>query len=283
MTDKVLIIGAKTLIGRRLKMMNLPDDCVFTSRTPEADEIALDMEKLSQFVPRFTPKWIVLTIPIWHLSFEALHHFYDLGCERLIAYSSTSRFTKDESYQEAELKIAEKLKAGEERLMAFCAEHHMTYTLLRPTLIYDEGHDGNVSAIAERIKKYGVFPLCGSGKGLRQPVHAEDVAKAALAVLQSLKTKNRAYNLSGADTIPYKEMVKRVFDGVGKPARLISLPSPLWWLALKVYTMFNPIDPTKLNFEMAKRMNRDMIFDHRRAREDFGFAPQGFRPKFSEG
>ncbi|WP_041810039.1 hypothetical protein [Rhodopseudomonas palustris] len=38
--------------------------------------------------------------------------------------------------------------AGEARVIAACAAHRLGYTVLRPTLIYPEGRDGDVSRIA---------------------------------------------------------------------------------------------------------------------------------------
>lgn len=283
MKDKVLIIGANSLIGHRLFLMDLPDEVVFTARTPQDPRVQpLDLERLARFAPSFTPRWVVVCVPIWHLSYEALHHFYDLGCERMIVFSSTSRFTKDVSGEPEEIKLAEKLKAGEERVIGFCAEHNMTYTLLRPTLIYDEGRDSNISRVKDFIEKYGLFPLSGFGSGLRQPVHARDLAEAVLKVLSEPKTKNRAYTLSGAEKISYREMVVRVFKALNKPVRLIPLPLFVFKIVFFMRKLLGKDDPLSLNVQMIERMNEDLAFDHGRAREDFGYAPNQFLPQFNQ-
>src|SRR3546814_2901272 len=72
--------------------------------------------------------------------------------------------------------------------------------------------------------------VCSSD--LRQPIHAEDVAAACVVALQAPGAANRAYNLSGGETLAYREMVARVFAALGRPARLVTVP--LWAFRLAV-------------------------------------------------
>ena len=85
------------------------------------------------------------------------------------------------------------------------------YTIFRPTLIYGVGRDRNVADIARFAKRFGVFPILGKGLGLRQPVHAADLAEACILAVDSSASFNRIYNLSGGETLTYREMVERVF------------------------------------------------------------------------
>src|ERR1700749_1469103 len=62
---------------------------------------------------------------------------------------------------------------GEAAVRDFCGANGVAWTLLRPTLIYAEGHDQNVTRLAGMIRKLGVLPLSGQGAGLRPPVHAD--------------------------------------------------------------------------------------------------------------
>ena len=95
------------------------------------------------------------------------------------------------------------------------------WVILRPTLIYGLGQDKNISEIVRLIRRFGFFPLVGQAKGLRQPVHAEDVATACLSALEKTDVVNRAYNLSGGETLSYREMINRVFTALGRRPRLI--------------------------------------------------------------
>jgi len=147
---------------------------------------------------------------------------------------------------------------------------------LRPTIIYDEGRDANITRLSRLIQKLGFLPLAGSGSGLRQPVHAEDLAIGALAAAASPAAANKIYAIPGKDTITYREMVGRIFDGLHKPRRIIPIPPALWRAAFSVAKPFVP----NANVAMGNRMAKDMIFDSAPATEDFGWNPREFRPKF---
>ena len=84
--------------------------------------------------------------------------------------------------------------------------------------------DRNVTMIARFIRRFGFFPLVGNGKGYRQPVHADDVAAACLMVLNRPITFNRNYNLSGGQTLTFREMVEAIFLALDKKPRIVSIP-----------------------------------------------------------
>jgi len=105
-------------------------------------------------------------------------------------------------------------------------------------------------------------------------VNAQDVAGACIAALGSPAATNRAYNLSGGETIAYRDMVAHIFSALGRPVRL--LPVPL--LAFRVAVSILRFLPRYRNWSsaMAERMNRDLVFDHSEATRDFGFEPRPF-------
>jgi nucleoside-diphosphate-sugar epimerase len=213
--------------------------------------------------------------PIWLLP-DALPALIGTGARRVIAFSSTSRFTKIASPVEAERQVAARLAESEERVIALCEASGVAWTLLRPTLIYAEGQDGNVSRLAGLIRKLGFLPLAGRGAGLRQPVHADDLAAAALAAADAPAARNRAYDLPGGETLTYRRMAERVFEGLGRVPLILTVPAPLWVLAFK---LAQPLLPGA-TMAMGARMSEDLIFDGERARGDFAWAPRAFHPDF---
>ena len=150
----------------------------------------------------------------------------------------------------------------------------MHWTIFRPTLVYDGVRDKNVMVIARFIRRFGFFPLLGDGAGLRQPVHADDLAEACLMALDQPATFERAYNLSGEETLSYRQMVEKIFGSLGKPARFLIIPAWLFRAAIRVVMLL----PGKRNMtpEMATRMNADLCFDHADATRNFGFSPRPF-------
>jgi nucleoside-diphosphate-sugar epimerase len=193
-----------------------------------------------------------------------------------VAFSSTSRFTKQDSPEASERAVAAALAAAEDQVAAFCAAHGVAWTILRPTLIYVEGRDCNVSRLAGLIRRFKVLPLSGAGGGLRQPVHAEDLAVGALAAAGAAAARDKAYDLTGGETLTYRTMAVRVFEGLGRRPAILPLPP---WLFRLLLTLARPFYPGA-TAAMGDRMAQDLTFDDSPARRDFGWAPRNFRPRF---
>jgi uncharacterized protein YbjT (DUF2867 family) len=132
-----------------------------------------------------------------------------------------------------------------------------------------------VSDIARFVRRLGFFPVAGAGRGRRQPVHAADLAAAALAVLDNPATFDRAYDLPGGETLSYCEMVGRIANGLGREARILHVPLPLLRAGLALARRLPGLG--HLTPAMAERMNEDLVFDPTAARKDFGYDPRPFR------
>lgn len=219
------------------------------------------------------PFWICAS-PVW-----TLPDYFDLisasSARRIVVLSSTSRFTKDTSSDPSERKIAQQLIKGEEFVQTWAATHGVKWIILRPTLIYGYGHDKNITEIAKFIRRFGFFPLLGSAKGLRQPIHVEDVASACYAALDTLNLTNRSYNLTGAETLPYREMVKRVFDALNHPPRMLTVP--LWLFRIAAWGLSWLPHYRNWTSAMAERMNQDLTFDCSDAKRDLNFSPRSLK------
>jgi len=159
--------------------------------------------------------------------------------------------------------------------MSACENASVEWTILRPTLIYKEGHDKNVTQIAKVIRRFKFMPLYGSALGLRQPIHAEDLARGAVAAAHSPAAANRAYSTTG-ETITYREMVGRIFDALQMQRRLVSLPPVAWKAAFALVRPFYP----GVTAAMGERMVKDMVFDSSEAVSDFGWDFRPFAPAF---
>jgi nucleoside-diphosphate-sugar epimerase len=277
-TAPLVVLGGTSLIGRVLVATLRAEGRDFTAISrqppdPGAEWLQADLSQ-PDLASRLGPVGAVLSLsPIWLLP-PALERLAEAGMTRLVAFSSTSRITKAASREPAERAVAARLAEGEAAVEAVCGRHGTAWTILRPTLIYNEGQDANVSRLAGLIKRYGVLPLSGFGGGLRQPVHAADLAHAALAVLDRPQTFGHTYDLPGGETLTYRVMAERVFEGLGRNPRIIPLPPPLWRLGLRLAGMQGA------TAAMGARMAEDLAFDPTPARRDFDWSPRAFRPMF---
>ena len=172
--------------------------------------------------------------------------------------------------------MLEDLAAAEQKIVAACEQSNVGWTILRPTLIYAEGRDINITPLSRLIRRFGFMPLVGEASGLRQPVHAEDLAIGAISAASSATTVNKFYCLPGGETLSYREMIGRIFDGLRQPRRTISVPVSVWRAG---FMLAKPLFPNA-NVAMGTRMTKDMVFDSTPATKDFGWNPRIFNPTF---
>lgn len=208
----------------------------------------------------------------------ALPRLLGPSLKRVVAFTSTSVMTKMDSEVAAEREILRRLADAEQDIARICEANGVGWTILRPTLIYAEGRDINITPLARLIRRFGFMPLVGGARGLRQPVHAEDLAIGAIAAAASPAATNKVYSLPGGETISYREMIGRIFDGMHMRRRTLPIPAWLWRAG---FLLAKPLYPGA-NVAMGIRMTKDMTFDSSPAIADFGWKPRLFQPVFSE-
>ena len=152
-------------------------------------------------------------------------------------------------------------------------------TLLRPTLVYGAARDRTLTEIARLAGRTGVFILPRSATGLRQPVHVQDLAIAAHAVVDVEATHARSYALPGGETLHYSDMVARTLASLRPPARLVRVPDLAFRTALAGAHAFGKM--RGLGTAALARMGDDLVFDATPARQDFGYSPRKFEPEAS--
>ncbi|MGY1410475.1 MULTISPECIES: NAD-dependent epimerase/dehydratase family protein [unclassified Luteimonas] len=197
-------------------------------------------------------------------------------CRRVIAFGSTSVEVKRDSADAAERDVAARLRAAEETLFAAAAARDAHATVLRPTLVYGAGRDATLTRIAALARRLHGFALPRDACGLRQPVHVDDLAAAAIACLDVATTHGHAYALPGGETMAYRDMVARVLASLPERPRLWTLPPPLFRMLLapaRLAGMASGFGDAAL-----ARMREDLAFDDGPARRDFGYAPRAFAP-----
>ena len=219
------------------------------------------------------PVWISLC-PLW-ATVELLDWLDSAGVEQLAAVSSTSLVTKQRSGDPAERQLAARLARAEEAVFEWAERRGVIATVLRPTMIYDGRSDNNVSAIAAWVRRCGWFPLCGSAEGLRQPVHADDVATACVTSAFHPEPRH-IYTLSGSERLTFRDLVERTCCSHGLAPRTVRLPAWAWRLLFATARGLGLASAASA--AIGARMNEDLVFDHADAAADLGFRPRPFVP-----
>jgi nucleoside-diphosphate-sugar epimerase len=193
---------------------------------------------------------------------------------RVVALGSTGERHKRDSPDPAERDEARRLAAGEARLLALGRERGIAVTVLRPTLIYGSGRD-SLSRLAASARRFRLLPLPANARGLRQPVHVDDVAAAVLACLECEASHGRAFDLPGAEALPFDAMVGRHLAVHAPGARVLRLPPGLFALAAGAARLAGR--GRRLRGWLA-RAGSDQCADPGAAQAAFGYAPRPFQP-----
>lgn len=216
-------------------------------------------------------RFAIHAAPIWHLP-GIMPILSAAGIRHVSAISSTSLISKEKSKDPKERRVVQQLAKGEEETRRLAEELYIDYTLFRPTMIYGAGLDQNITRIAHMIDHYRLFFIQAPAMGKRVPVHADDVAKAALRALTEPVAYGKTYTVCGGEVLPYRAIPQRIARHLNMRVRIIGIPG-LSALCQGMHLLFPRYVP---HAEMALRMQRDLVFDDSGIRRDLHIMPQAF-------
>lgn len=277
------IVGATSMVGQCLIQHGIAQNHHITAFSRQLinqnhpnvnwQQFSSISKKEIDYKNKTIPYWIYAA-PIWTLP-DYFDFLLSFKLQRIVVLSSTSRFTKQNSSNLNEQAIAQKLVEGEKLLESWANLHAIEWIVLRPTLIYGYGRDKNVAEIAHFIQRYSFFPVLGNANGLRQPIHGDDVSTACFSALWAGHISNRAYDITGGETLSYRQMVERVFAALKPTPRIITIP---FWI-FRVATSLTNLFPRyrHWNMMMATRMNQNLVFESLEAKRDLNFSARPFR------
>ncbi len=164
---------------------------------------------------------------------DAIMHIYNIhhsrsivkvaiesGVKRVILIHTTGVYSKYKEAAQEYIEIEKDIKS-----LTKAAGGSITITILRPTMIYGDMCDRNMSRFILMIDKHRIIPVINHGSSLIQPVNARDLGKAYYSVLMSPKeTNGKAYNLSGDKPIRIIDVFKIINKELGSKTMFISIP-----------------------------------------------------------
>lgn len=188
-----------------------------------------------------------------------------MSLQRIIAFSSMSADSKRDSDDSEERAVARRLQDSEETLRAISAERGIALTIFRPTLIYGAGSDRSLAPIARFLRRWRIAPIPVGATGLRQPVHAADLAAACIAVLENSASNGKTYALGGGERLSFRVMILRM------RAAASAVPVPIPLAALGFLARH-----ASINAAAIRRLRVPLVADNTDAARDFGYAPRRF-------
>ncbi len=188
---------------------------------------------------------------------------------RLVATSSMSAVSKRDSPIAEDRALSLSLRQAESALIAQCERLGIGWTVLRPTMIYGLGLDENLSPIARRALQTRLFPY-PKGRGMRQPVHAEDVALAAWRAVNSVSAQGKVIEVGGGERIRIDAMFRRVRDHL--PGWTLPLALPRWLMRTMALSM------PRLRGALS-RVDEDLTADNHQLETLLHMQPRAFSPE----
>ena len=146
-------------------------------------------------------------------------------------------------------------------------------TILRPTMIYGNKRDINISRLIKYLDKFKIFPIFGNGKNLLQPVYVDDLSKSYFNVIKNKNiTFNKSYNLAGKNSIEYLKILKIIESALKKKIIFIRLPINISAILVKILNILF-FGKFPINSSQVRRQGENKIFSFDEATKDFNFNP----------
>lgn len=281
---RALVIGGSGQIGRFLvpQLLESGNEVLALSRIPRTSTRS-DLEWLQGDVFSAMP-----TLPALDMVFSLgpLNGFAKWlataklpGQPRIVTFGSMSALSKRDSPDPTERALAETLRLGEQALAEAAESAGLAWTLLRPTLIYGAGLDRSLTPLAHMGARWHVFPNLRGASGLRQPVHAEDLATVCHSAVGSDAAIGRSFDLGGGERLTFAMMLDRVRSSLTTWA--LPVPVPLAALRLGLALAARSGRWSGLGPQIVARLDKDLLADDEPARGVLGWSPRPFWPDTS--
>ena len=269
------LFGAATPSGDSLialARVSQPECLVQPYSRTDSSMARADLADPSGFEPASSQErdvWVSFA-PIWLLApfLEALRQQRPQQLQRvrgLVACSSSSALTKRFATNSFDRQLVARLQVAEYQLQQSCGALQIPLTILRPTLIYGSSGllgDRNLSRLIALMRRFPFLPL-PAGSGLRQPIHASQLAAVALQqamgmLRRELLVGSRVQAIGGDEQLSYADMLRQVQQALpardgARRCRVLELPDRLFFLAASPLLVFSPKD-----FEAVLRIGADL-------------------------
>jgi nucleoside-diphosphate-sugar epimerase len=151
----------------------------------------------------------------------------------------------------------------------------MRYTIVRPTLAYNEFGGEEFMMYLDYLKRFPVVPFIGTGKALKNPVHVDDLMRGFLAIPNNPKSYGKTYAFSGSEEISIWDLGKDMLrhHGISKPF----VPVPVWICKILAAVMGATMQKPPLTWNAIAGLTQDANPDWSQTRDDLGYHPIGIR------
>jgi len=123
--------------------------------------------------------------------------------------------------------------AAEEALQRISLQNQISYTIIRPPLVYGPGVKANFLSMLKWVRSGLPLPL-GSARNLRSLVSVRNLSDLIENCATNTAAKNQIFNVSDDHDVSTTELLKTIAAAMDKPARLIKVPLPVLKLGSQI-------------------------------------------------
>jgi NADH dehydrogenase len=151
----------------------------------------------------------------------------------------------------------------------------MRWTIVRPTLAYNEIGGEEFMMYMDYLKRFPVVPFIGTGKALKNPVHVDDLMRGFLAIPNNPKSYGKTYAFSGSEEISIWDLGKEMLrhQGISKPF----VPVPVWLCKILAAVMGATMKKPPLTWNAIAGLTQDANPDWSQTKADLDYHPIGIR------
>jgi nucleoside-diphosphate-sugar epimerase len=153
------------------------------------------------------------------------------------------------------------------------------YTLVRPTLVYDESGSLEVRMFLDYLRRFPIVPFIGAGDAIKRPVWSEDIVTGLASLADNPIAFGKTYNFSGSEPISIRDFAHLLLRHHAAERPFLHVPVPLCRGLARV--MARCLAEPPLTLSAIAGVVNDADLDPSEAMRDLGYRPLGVREGFA--
>jgi len=161
---------------------------------------------------------------------------------------------------------------SEQVVKQVCENSGMSFTILRPPMVYGPGMKGNPLRLFRVIARGVPLPL-GAVRNRRSLLYVGNLAAALEAVLTSAAARNQIFLVGDSEAVSSPQLVRKVARAMGKRARLVSISPALLRASGHAGDIVRKAIPFPLNSDVIERVVGSREVDYSKLRRMTKYQP----------
>lgn len=152
---------------------------------------------------------------------------------------------------------------AEQGLRQIAADTDMEVVIIRPPLVYGPGVKANFASLMRAVQRGVPLPLASITRNRRSFVALDNLVDLLITCVDHPAAANQTFLVSDGEDLPTADLLRRIGEAMGKPARLFSIPPSLLQLGANVLGKRN----------VAQRLLGDLQIDISHTRNTLNWTP----------